>query len=71
LAQGGAAAAVHRWHGLEVEDQGLLKDLVVISFFLGCFVPSGVYLMIVSYSQKKIWLRLCLPAIQFGLNHLS
>jgi hypothetical protein len=32
--QGGAAAAAHRRHGLEVEDGGLLKDLVVIFVFL-------------------------------------
>jgi hypothetical protein len=35
LTQGGAAAAVHRRHGLEVEDEGLLKDLIVIFVFLG------------------------------------
>jgi hypothetical protein len=34
LAQGGAAAAARRRHGLEVEDEGLLKDLVVIFVFL-------------------------------------
>jgi hypothetical protein len=33
--QGGAAAAARRRHGLEVEDEGLLKDLVVIFVFLG------------------------------------
>jgi hypothetical protein len=33
--QGGAAAAARRRHGLEVEDEGLLKDLVVIFIFLG------------------------------------
>jgi hypothetical protein len=32
--QGGAAAAAHRRHSLEVEDEGLLKDVIVI-FFLG------------------------------------
>jgi hypothetical protein len=32
--QGGAAAAARRQHGLEVEDEGLLKDLVVIFVFL-------------------------------------
>jgi hypothetical protein len=31
--QGGAAAAARRRHGLEVEDEGLLKDLVVIFVF--------------------------------------
>jgi hypothetical protein len=33
--QGGAAAAARRRHGLEVEYEGLLKDLVVIFVFLG------------------------------------
>jgi hypothetical protein len=35
LTRGGAAAATRRRHGLEVEDGGLLKDLVVIFVFLG------------------------------------
>jgi hypothetical protein len=35
--QGGAAAAARRRHGLEVEDEGLLKDLVVIFVFLELF----------------------------------
>jgi hypothetical protein len=35
LSQGGAAAAAGRRHGLEVEDQELLKDLVVIFIFHG------------------------------------
>jgi hypothetical protein len=33
--QGGAAAAARHRHGLEVEDEGLLKDLIVIFTFLG------------------------------------
>jgi hypothetical protein len=33
--QGGAAEAARRQHGLEVEDEGLLKDLIVIFTFLG------------------------------------
>jgi hypothetical protein len=33
--QGGAAAAARRRHGLEVEDEWLLKDLVVIFILLG------------------------------------
>jgi hypothetical protein len=33
LAQGGAAAVVRHRHGLKVEDEGFLKNLVVISFF--------------------------------------
>jgi hypothetical protein len=53
--QGGAAASARRRHGLEVEDEGLLKDLVVILFFLRCFV-----LFIVSFNArvlftKKVW----------------
>jgi hypothetical protein len=51
--QRGAAAAMRRRHGLEVEDEGLLKDLVVIFIFLQYFVLFVVYLMPVSYSQKK------------------
>jgi hypothetical protein len=35
LTQGGATAAACRRHGLEVEDEGLLKDLIVIFIFLG------------------------------------
>jgi hypothetical protein len=35
--QGGAVAAARRRHGLEVEDEGLLKDFVVIFVFLGVF----------------------------------
>jgi hypothetical protein len=31
--QGGAAAAARRRHGLEIEDEGLLKDLVIIFVF--------------------------------------
>ena len=36
-AQGGAAAAAHRQLGLEVEDEGHLKDLVVIFVFFEMF----------------------------------
>jgi hypothetical protein len=32
--QEGAAAAARRRHSLEVEDEGLLKDLIVIFIFL-------------------------------------
>ena len=35
--QGGAAAAARRRHGLEVEDEGLLKDRIVIFVFLEVF----------------------------------
>ena len=34
LTLGGAATAARRRHGLEVEDQGLLKDFVIIFVFL-------------------------------------
>jgi hypothetical protein len=33
--QGGAAAVARHRHGLEVEDEGLIKDLIAISIFLG------------------------------------
>jgi hypothetical protein len=33
--QGGVAAAACRRHGLEVEDEWLLKDFIVIFIFLG------------------------------------
>jgi hypothetical protein len=33
--QGGTATAARRRHGLEVEDEGLLKNLIVIFVFLG------------------------------------
>jgi hypothetical protein len=51
--QGGAAAAARRRQGVEVENEGLLKDLVVIFIFLRCFVLFVVFLMSESYSQKK------------------
>jgi hypothetical protein len=37
LTPGGAAAAACHRHSLEVEDEGLLKDLVVIYIFLKVF----------------------------------
>jgi hypothetical protein len=46
--RGGAAAVACRRHGLEVEDEGLLKDLVIIFVFLGmlcidrCFFNASV-----------------------------
>jgi hypothetical protein len=45
--QGGAAAAARRRHSLEVEDEGLLKDLVVMFFFLWCFV-----LFVISFNAR-------------------
>jgi hypothetical protein len=45
------AATARRRHGLEVEDEGLLKDLIVIFIFLICFVLFVVFiLMSESYS---------------------
>jgi hypothetical protein len=35
--QGGAAAMARRRHGLKVEDEGILKDLIVIFVFLKVF----------------------------------
>jgi hypothetical protein len=52
--QGGAAAVAHRRHGLDVEDEWLLKDLVVIFvFLLGALYYPVFLLMSESYSQKK------------------
>jgi hypothetical protein len=42
--KGRAAAAARRRHGLEVKDEGLLKDLIVIFVFLE---------VLCIYSQKK------------------
>jgi hypothetical protein len=51
---GGAAAAARRRHGLEVEDEELLKDRVVIFISLGVLLYCSMFLlMAVSYSQKK------------------
>jgi hypothetical protein len=36
--QGGAGAITRHRHGLEVEDEGHLKNFVVILFLLRCFV---------------------------------
>jgi hypothetical protein len=47
--QGGAAAAAHHRHGLEVEDEGHLKDLNVIFVFLGRFV-----LFVVSFNARVL-----------------
>jgi hypothetical protein len=51
--QGGAAAAACHEHGLEVEHEGFLKDLVVIFIFLGMLCTVCFFLMPVSYSHKK------------------
>jgi hypothetical protein len=48
--QGRAAAAARRRHSLEVEDKGLLKDLVVIFFSLGCFI-----LFVVSFNARVLF----------------
>jgi hypothetical protein len=69
-ALGGAAAAVHRRHGLEVEDEGHLKDFnVIFIFFLGILYCSLFLLMPKSYLQKKkIMITL---TIQIGTNLFS
>jgi hypothetical protein len=52
--QEGAVAAARRRHGLEVEDEGLLKDLVVIFVFLEVFCTVSLFLLMPeSDSQKK------------------
>jgi hypothetical protein len=48
--EGVAAAARHR-HNLEVEDEWLLKDLIVIFVFVG--ILCTIFLMPESYSQKR------------------
>jgi hypothetical protein len=59
LTQGGAAAVARRRYRLEVEDEEFLKDLVVILFFMECFI-----LFIVSFNasvlllKKKLYSRL-------------
>jgi hypothetical protein len=49
--QGGAVGL--RRHGLEVEDEGLLKNLVVIFVFLDALYCLLFVLMPVSYLKKK------------------
>jgi hypothetical protein len=52
--QEGEVAAAHHRHGLEVEDEGLLKDLIVIFVFLGFFVLFGVsFNARVLFAKKK------------------
>jgi hypothetical protein len=52
--QGGAAVVTHHRHSLEVEDEGLLKDLVVIFvFFLGILYYLLFLLMPESYFAKQ------------------
>jgi hypothetical protein len=41
--QGGAAAMAHRRHGLYVEDEGLLKNIVVIFIFLEVLYTVGCF----------------------------
>jgi len=54
-ALGGAAAAARRRHGLEVKDEGHIKDLVLNSFFVEMFCTVlGVFLLMPGFfSQKK------------------
>jgi hypothetical protein len=60
--QGGVAAATRRRHGLEVEDEGLLKDLVVIFIFLGVLCTVRYFFNVrVLFAKKKITLVLDQP----------
>ena len=52
-ALGGAAAAARRRHVLEIEDEGHLKNLVVIFIFLDVLYCSVFLLMPVSFFAKK------------------
>jgi hypothetical protein len=52
---GGAAAVARCRHGLEVEDEGPLKDLFVIFVFLKCFVLFIVSLNVrIIFAKKNI-----------------
>jgi hypothetical protein len=51
------AAAVHRQHDLEVEDEGLLKDLIIIFVFLGCFVLFAISFNARVLFAKEVYLR--------------
>jgi hypothetical protein len=50
----GAVVAAHCRHSLEVEDEGILKDLIIIFVFLRCFVLFVVSLNVwVLFAKKK------------------
>jgi hypothetical protein len=51
--QGGAAAVAHRRHGLEVEDEGLLKDLIVFFVFLRGALYCLLFLLMPGSFCKK------------------
>jgi hypothetical protein len=53
LALDGAAAAARHGHGLEVEDEGHLKDFDVIFVFAEVFCTVRCFLILKSYSQKR------------------
>jgi hypothetical protein len=50
---GGAAAVACRRHGLEIEDEGLLKNLVVIFIFLGVLCTVCCFFLCESPIRKK------------------
>jgi hypothetical protein len=61
---------VRRRHGLEVEDEGLLKDLIVIFVFLGCFVLFVVCFNVsVLFAKKKFIARKKYFACFYGGSH--
>jgi hypothetical protein len=54
--EGAAAAARHR-HGLEVEDEGHLKDFDVISVLLRCSILFAISFNVkVLFAKKRIWI---------------
>jgi hypothetical protein len=56
-ALGGAAAATRSRHGLDVEEEGHLKEFIVILVFIEVFCTIHCFLMPKSQSQKKIQLN--------------
>jgi hypothetical protein len=70
--QGGTAATAHRRHGLEVEDEGLLKNLVVIFVFLRCFVLFVVrcffYVRVLFTKKLRQRTRCVSPCLCLGLK---
>jgi hypothetical protein len=51
--QGGAAAAARHRHGLEIEDEGLLKNLIVIFIFFGVLCTVHCFFYCQSPIRKK------------------
>jgi hypothetical protein len=60
------AAAARRRHNLEVEDEGLLKDLIVIFVFVGrlytvCFSFNARVLFVKKKDLRSNWTEAWLP----------